>query len=248
MAWRTLAAVCSSFPFHSPSSLGSSVFPNRWRKWPLQLREPHQQPSHLPCSCRCFSLVSPPLFKAAGGQHLLFFSTSPGSLYREGKKAFTCISPTQQGQQSPAILQSPGRSSLGQQGWMWSSLIHHPAELSALLNGAEGKHTKWRAWIEQAATPGGRINSAAAKGSFIWVQTTPVTQSLQKEELCETTMHVTHSQSQSPSHPRTGCCHHQNLFSLQAFNVTNTFLPNSSCSLGIKSTVFSSGVCFVFLF
>lgn len=69
-------------------------------------------------------------------------------------------------------------------------------------------------------------------------------QSLQREELCETTVHIIHSHSQLLSHLWTCCCHHQNLFPLQAFNVT-LFLPNSSCSLRMRSTFFS---CLFFFF
>lgn len=55
------------------------------------------------------------------------------------------------------------------------------------------------------------------------------------------------SHSQLPSHLRTCCCHHQKLFSLQAFYVT-LFLPNSFCSLGMRSTFFSSLFLFLFFF
>lgn len=66
-----------------------------------------------------------------------------------------------------------------------------------------------------------------------------------KEKSCVRPLCTSCSHSQLPSYLRTCCCHHQKLFSLLAFYIT-LFLPNSSCSLGMRSTFFSS--LFLFLF
>lgn len=96
---------------------------------------------------------------------------------------------------------------------------HHTAELHALRNQAIASREGW------AVSSAGRINLAATKGLFTWVQTTAVTKSLQdkscKGKNCvRPRAHRIQPFSITLTPWGYATYHHQNLFSLQAFDVT----------------------------